>query len=83
MMLLFRCEELRLGEGLPQSLLGHQRLQPQNSRRTAVLADEPGAVRLEVNYTGRGEGWNRENTERLVMQELRTSWTVQSLVFSV
>lgn len=53
LMFLLGSEQLRLRERLPQSLLGHQRLQTQQSRHAAIQADETRAVGLEVNYTER------------------------------
>jgi len=53
-MLLLRGEELGLGEGLPQGLLGHERLQFQQSRDSAVLANETGAIGIKVDCGRKG-----------------------------
>ena len=49
LVLLLGRMELALGEGLPQGLLGHEGLQLQQSRHTAVLTDEGRTVRTEVD----------------------------------
>lgn len=50
LMFLLRSEELRFRESLPQCLLGHERLQLQQSRHPAVLADETGAVGVKMDW---------------------------------
>lgn len=49
LVLLLGGEELGLGERLPQHLLGHEELQLQERRHSAVLADEAGAVGVEMD----------------------------------
>lgn len=54
-MLLLGREQLGLRKGLPQRLLGHEGLQLQQGRHSAVLADETGTVRVEMHYKEGGE----------------------------
>lgn len=56
--------ELRLGEGLPQGLLGHEQLQFQQGRHTAVLPYKAGAVGIKVNCR-RGQDRKGHRTDLL------------------
>lgn len=49
LVLLLRGKELSLREGFPQRLLGHEGLQLQQGRHSAVLANETGAIRIKVD----------------------------------
>lgn len=55
LMLLLGREQLGLGKGLPQRLLGHEGLQLQQGRHSAVLADETGAICVKMHYKEGGE----------------------------
>lgn len=55
LVLLLGGEQLCLREGLSQRLLGHERLQLQQGRHSAVLADETGAIGVKVHYKEGGE----------------------------
>lgn len=58
LMLLLGGEQLGLRKGLPQRLLGHEGLQLQQGRHSAVLADETGAVCVKMHY--------KEGEEKLI-----------------
>lgn len=49
LVLLLRGKELSLREGFSQRLLGHEGLQLQQGRHSAVLANETGAIRIKVD----------------------------------
>lgn len=55
LMLLLGGEQLGLRKGLPQRLLGHEGLQLQQGRHSAVLADEAGAICVKMHYKEGGE----------------------------
>lgn len=55
LMLLLGGEQLGLRKSLPQRLLGHEGLQLQQGRHSAVLADETGAICVKMHCKEEGE----------------------------